>query len=261
MVELTIIIPIYNEENRIEKSIKVLKKGFNFNGVELKKVIFVDDGSNDEIKKILRNAQLKRNLKTSYQLISYKKNRGRGHAVKIGAQFAKTDYVLYMDADFSIPLNNLNKFIPYMEDGYDVISGSKKMPKSIAKLPRGFVRNIIGYGHSLIASILLGVFYWDFQGGFKIFSKKYIKEVFPMLRIDRWGFDMEVLFLAKKMGFKTKELPIVWSHVDKDSKVKLARDIVKSLKDMFEIQVNWLTGKYHYHYHKFFPARLDFHYL
>ena len=88
-----------------------------------------------------------------------------------------------------------------------------------------------------------------------------IKEVFPMLRIDRWGFDMEVLFLAKKMSFKTKELPVIWSHIDKDSKVKLARDIFKSLKDIFEIQINWLTGKYHYHYRKFFPARLDFHYL
>ena len=82
-----------------------------------------------------------------------------------------------------------------------------------------------------------------------------------MLRIDRWGFDMEVLFLAKKMGFKTKELPVIWNHIDRDSKVKLVRDITKSLKDIFEIQINWLTGKYHYHYYKFFPARLDFHYL
>lgn len=261
MKSLTIVIPIYNEENRIEKSIRALKKGFNFKEVELKKVIFVDDGSDDDIKKKLQDAHLKGNLKISYQLISYKKNRGRGHAVKIGAQFAKTDYILYMDADFSIPLKNLNKFIPYMEKGYDVISGSKKMPASVAKIPRGFVRNVVGYGHSLIASMLLGVFYWDFQGGFKIFSKKYIKEVFPMLRIDRWGFDMEVLFLAKKMGFKTKELPVIWSHIDRDSKVKLVRDITKSLKDIFEIQINWLTGKYHYHYYKFFPARLDFHYL
>lgn len=82
-----------------------------------------------------------------------------------------------------------------------------------------------------------------------------------MLKIDRWGFDMEVLFLAKKMGFKVKELPVTWSHVDRDSKVKLIRDIYKSLKDIFEIQLNWFTGKYHYQYRKIFPARLDFHYL
>lgn len=261
MTTLTIVIPIYNEENRIEKSINALKKGFNFKGVELKKVIFVDDGSDDKIKKTLRRAQLNKKLKTSYQLISYKKNQGRGHAVKVGAQFANTDYVLYLDADFSIPLKNLKKFIPFMEKGYDVMAGSKKMPGAVAKIPRGFVRGIVGLGHSLIASILLGVFHWDFQGGFKIFSKRYIKEVFPTLRIDRWGFDMEVLFLADKLGFKTKELPVTWSHVDRDSKVKLVRDIQKSIKDIFEIQINWFTGKYHYYYRKNILSRLDFHYL
>lgn len=261
MITLSIVIPIYNEENRIEKSIRALKKGFNFMGVELKKVIFVDDGSDDKIKRILRRAQLNRKLKTSYQLISYKKNRGRGHAVKVGTQFSKTDYILYMDADCSIPLSNLKKFIPYMENNYDVISGSKKMPDSIAKIPRGFIRNIVGYGHSIIASALLGVFYWDFQGGFKIFSKRYVKEVFPMLQIDRWGFDMEVLFLAKKLGFKSKELPVTWSHIDRDSKVKLVRDINRSLKDIFIIQINWFTGKYHYQYRRSFLTRLDFHYL
>ena len=261
MITLSIVIPIYNEENRIDKSIDALKKGFNFKGVELKKVIFVDDGSNDKIKKTLRRAQLNRKLKTSYQLISYKKNRGRGHAVKVGAQFTNTDYVLYMDADFSIPLSNLKKFIPFMEKGYDVIVGSKKMPGAVAKIPRGFIRGIVGVGHTLIASILLGVFYWDFQGGFKIFSRKFIKKVFPMLHIDRWGFDMEVIFLANKMGFKSKELPVTWSHIDRDSKVKLIRDITKSLKDIFEIQLNWFTGKYNYHYKKSFLSRLDFHYL
>lgn len=261
MITLSIVIPIYNEENRIDNSIRALKKGFNFKDIELKKVIFVDDGSVDKIKRTLRRAQLNRKLNTSYQLISYKKNKGRGHAVKVGAQFTNTDYVLYLDADYSIPLINLKKFIPFMEKGYDVMAGSKKMPGAIAKIPRGFVRELVGLGHTLIASTLLGVFHWDFQGGFKIFSKRYIKEVFPTLRIDRWGFDMEVLFLANKMGFKSKEIPITWSHVDQDSKVKLVRDIIKSLKDIFEIQINWFTGKYNYHYKKSFLSRLDFHYL
>lgn len=261
MISLAIVIPIYNEENRIEKSIKTLKKGFNFNGVNLKKIIFVDDGSDDKIKRTLRRAQLKRKINTPCQLISYKKNRGRGHAVKVGAQFANTDYVLYMDADFSIPLSNLNKCIPFMKDGYDVIAGSKKMPGAVAKIPRGIVRSIVGLGHSLIASILLGVFHWDFQGGFKIFSKRYVKEVFPILRINRWGFDMEVLFLANKLRFKTKEIPVIWSHVDRDSKVKLIRDILKSLIDMFRIQFNWFSGKYHYYYKKSLSPRLDFYYL
>lgn len=262
MKSLSIVVPIYNEESRIDRLLKELEKGFQCKRVALKKIIFVDDGSTDAISQKLKEAKFKRNLNISYQLIRYKKNQGRGHAVKVGTQFTKTDYVLYVDADFSIPLTNLKRFVPYMEDNFDVILGSKKMPGSTAIIPRSLIRNIVGYGHSLIASLVLGTYYWDFQGGFKIFSKRYIREVFSMLKIDRWGFDMEVLFLARKMNFKVKELPVVWSHVDKDSKVELIHDITRSIKDMLKIQYNWLlTDKYHLHRYKSANSKLVFRYL
>lgn len=244
MKTLSLIIPLYNEEARIGKALKTLKKGFKFNGIKLEKVIFVDDGSKDETTLKIHQAKLEQYLKVPVEIISYSVNRGRGCAIKTGVLRSSSDYTLYCDADFSIPLKNLKKFIPYLEKDYDLLIGSKKKPGARAKIERSFLRNIIGFGHTVIASLILGVFVWDFQGGFKIFSKKLVEEIFPLLTIDRWGFDMEIIFLAKKLGYKTIELPVVWSHIENGSKVKLARDILRALKEMVKIKINWFKGAY-----------------
>ena len=144
----------------------------------------------------------------------------------------------------SIPISNLNKALPLIRENYDLIFGSKKKPGSQALIPRSFIRKIVGYSHSFIASLVLGVFAWDYQGGFKIFSKKLIREVFPQLTVDRWGFDMEVIFLAKKLGFTNFEIPVVWSHQELGSKVKLLRDIMRSVKEMISIRHNWTFRNY-----------------
>ena len=131
-----------------------------------------------------------------------------------------------------------------MEKDYDLLFASKKRPGAKQQIKRGVLRTVIGYGHSIIASIVLGIFVWDFQGGFKIFSKQFVQEVFPRLTVERWGFDMEVIFLAKKLGYKTIELPVVWGHVKNGSKVKLLRDTVRSLREMNKIRLNWLKKEY-----------------
>jgi glycosyltransferase involved in cell wall biosynthesis len=244
MKTISIVIPVFNEIKRIQKTLDSLKKGFNFDGLKLKEVVFVDDGSKDHIKEKIAKESLGKYLKADIKIISYQPNQGRGYAVKIGALNCSSDYVLYADADFSIPLANLTNFLPYLKKDYDLIFGSKKKPGARQIINRGLLRNIVGLGHSLIASFSLGVFAWDFQGGFKIFSRHFIEEVFPMLTLDRWGFDMEVIFLGKKLGFKTKELPVCWSHIDKGSKVKLMRDISRSLNDMKSIRDNWLKKDY-----------------
>jgi len=238
MKTLTIVVPFYNENKRIENIIKALEKGFNFNWLKLEKIIFVNDGSTDTTDKKINAAQLENYLNIPIEVIGYKTNQGRGYAVRLGCIQSITDYTLYLDADFSIPLANLNSCRQYIRQNYDLIIGSKKKPGSIARIPRGFIRNFVGYGHSLIASLLLGVYIWDFQGGFKLFSKKFIKNVFPSLKQSRWGLDMEVIYLANKLGYRIREIPVVWSHQDKESKVKLLRDIFRSLKDMIEIRFN-----------------------
>lgn len=246
MNNISLIIPTYNEDSRIKKTLKALKKGFYFNGVKIKEIIFSDDGSTDETLKLLRKFRksIEKKTRAEVKILSYKKNRGRGFAIRFAAQKAKSDYILYTDADFSIPLFNLKKFIPYMKKGYDVIIGSKKMNGAKEIIKRSLIRKIIGYGHSLIAGLILGVFVWDFQGGFKLFSRCFVKNIFPYLQIDRWGFDMEVIFLAKKLNYKLKELPVCWGHVENGSKVRLFRDIIRSLLEMLKIKIYWLGERY-----------------
>lgn len=244
MKTISLVIPVYNEAQRIHKTLKQLKKGFRFQGLKLQEVIFVDDGSQDHIKKKIQQSQLQKSLHVAVKLIAYSSNRGRGFAVRTGALAATGDYVVYTDADFSIPLTNLKKFTPWLEQDYDLLLGSKKKPGAQEYPQRSLARRLVGYGHSILASLILGVFAWDFQGGFKVFSRRLIQEVFPLLKQNRWGFDMEVVFLAKKLGFSTKELAVKWGHVEKGSKVKLLRDIYRALKDMLQIRGDWLAGRY-----------------
>lgn len=246
MKTISLVIPIYNEGERIEKSIKTLKKGFCFDGLKLEKVVFVDDGSLDCVKEKIKSQipNLKQALKAKVEIINYRPNRGRGYAVLRGAMNCNSDYIAYADADFSIPLTNLKNFLPFMANDYDLLFGSKKKPGARQTIKRSTLRAIVGFGHSLIACMVLGVFAWDFQGGFKVFSKKFVTEVFPQLTLTRWGFDMEVVFLAKKLGYKTREIPVVWSHIENNSKVKLARDIYRALEDMVRIRLNWNKKKY-----------------
>jgi dolichyl-phosphate beta-glucosyltransferase len=243
MKTISLVIPVYNEEKRIDKILKALGKGLNFNGIIVEKVVFVDDGSRDETAKKIKNF-IKDNKKNQTELISYIKNKGRGQAVVKGALRCDSDFVLYVDADLSIPFDNLKQFKPYIEKDYDLMFGSKKKPGAKQIVKRGKLRTLVGYGHSVIASMVLGVWVWDFQGGFKIFSRRLVEEIFPQMTVDRWGFDMEIIYLAEKLKYKTVELPVIWGHVDNGSKVKLVRDILRSLKDMFQIRKNWQTGVY-----------------
>jgi len=242
---LTLVIPLYNEGERIEKTLKTLKKGFPDYGLKLTSVIFVNDGSTDNTKKKVEREvkRLERALCARVRVLSYRSNRGRGYAIRFSSLITDSDYVLYADGDLSIPLQNLKNFRPYVVQGYDLLFGSKKMPGAQAIIPRSTIRKIVGYGHTVIASLLLGVFAWDYQGGFKMFSRKLVREVFPLLSIDRWGFDMEVIFLSKKLGYSTVEVPILWSHVESGSKVKLLRDIGRSLREMSVIKYNWIVRR------------------
>ena len=246
---ISLIIPTYNEDCRIKKTIETLKQGVYFAGVKIKEIIFCDDGSSDETLGLLKKQRkiIERKTKAKTKIITYEKNKGRGYAIRLAALKASGDFILYADADFSIPLSNIRKFIPYMKKDYDVIIGSKKIRGAKEIIKRSFIRKIVVFSHSYVAYLVLGIFVWDFQGGFKLFSKRYVDKIFPYLQIDRWGFDMEVIFLAKKLNYKFKELPVRWGHIENNSKVVLFRDIVRSFDEMIKIKYHWIEGKYQKH--------------
>lgn len=233
---ISVIIPVYNEESRIWKLSKIYrylsKLDTNF------EIIVIDDGSFDQTLKRLRNL----NKKFRFSLISYKKNRGKGFAVKTGMLTAKGKYRLFIDIDLSTPIKELNNFLPYLKK-HDVIIGSRKTLGAKLKRRQKFIRETLGKGFTTLSRLMLQLNISDFTCGFKCFSQKAADEIFKRQRIERWGFDSEVLFIAKRLGFSIKEVPVIWSN-DPKSKVRFPHDLFHSLTDLLKIRYHHFKKMY-----------------
>lgn len=234
---LSVIIPLYNEEERVKNIVKVIKyldkQPFTY------EIIAVDDGSTDKTLYKINYYKKKYNI----SVLSYNKNRGKGHAIKKGMNLAKGSLRLFIDVDLSTPISQIKKFLSY-ENKYDVLIGSRKAKGSRIIKRQSTAREYMGRCFTYLSQVILGVKFTDFTCGFKMFNKKSSKYIFGRTTIDRWGFDPEVVFLAKRGGFIIKEIPVVWKN-DPRSKVRFPQDIVRSLKDLFMVKINSALGKYH----------------
>jgi dolichyl-phosphate beta-glucosyltransferase len=237
---LTVVVPVYNEAERVHRALEALAAYEPPEPVRIKKVVFVDDGSSDQTVELLQNAD------HCYpcEIVTYPENRGRGYAVRRGLDKVNTDYALYLDADMSIPLENLEAVVPHMREGADVIAGSKKMPETVCTQKRSLLRKLVGWGHSAVSSLALGVWMHDFQGGFKLLSRRAVQEVLPRTSLERWGLDLELIFVADQMGLSIAEFPVTWGHVENGTKVNVLRDSFRALTDLAVIRWNGLSGKY-----------------
>ncbi len=247
MKTLSFVIPVYNEEKRISKTIEALTQGFNYDGVKLEKVIFVDDGSKDATVKLLMEAKesIEKVLHATEVVISYSPNEGKGNAIKVGMAESTSDYTLFFDADMSTPLSEFGKFIPFMQEGADVIVGTRKNGESTVKVHQPFVREYLGKGFTLCSKLILNTWVTDFTCGFKAFSKEAKDAIFPRSLIKRWGYDAELLFLARKLGYKISERAVYW-YDDKDTKVSLRKAVLTSFVELLKIRYYEVTGKYHF---------------
>lgn len=227
---LSVIIPVYNESVRI-KNIKKLIKYFsrqNFTS----ELIVVNDGSKDSTLSFLKNI----NQSNFFKLISYHKNRGKGYAIKKGILNASGKYRMFADIDLSTPISQLQKFIPHFKN-FDVIIGSRKTAgaKLIKRQPK--VRELLGKGFTSLSKTILSIDVSDFTCGFKCFSEKAAVEIFSKQRLERWGFDTEILFIAKKHKYTIKEVPVTWTH-NPLTKVKFPQDLIRSFIDLGLILYN-----------------------
>lgn len=236
---LSIIIPLYNEEKRILNLMHIYQylrsKKFAW------EIILVNDGSTDNTKKAI-NKMLKSNNLKNIHIISYAQNKGKGFAIKNGMLNAVGEYRLFTDIDLSTPIEELNKFIPNLAK-FDLIIGSRKMAGSKVIIHQPSIREKLGKGFTKLSQIVLQLNITDFTCGFKCFSKIAAEDIFSKQRVNRWGFDSEILFLAKKFKYKVKEVPVKWSN-DPKSRVKFPQDIIRSLRDLYIIRLNEVKGKY-----------------
>ena len=237
-MKLSIVIPAYNEEERMAKAVEALNAFLP--GLEpAPEIIVVDDGSTDRTTNILSAAP----ARFAYQLISYRPNRGKGYALKQGILRAAGDYVLFLDVDMSTPLTEFRNFREAIGRGVAVIIGSRKTAGSLILKSQSPLRRKLGEGFSFLSRVFLAPGISDFTCGFKVFRRDAAQRIFKAQRIARWAYDTEVLFLARRFGYAIEEVPVSWEN-DERTKVHLVRDVVRSFSDLLRIKINALLGKY-----------------
>lgn len=238
MKTLSFVIPVYNEEHRLVKTFYALTTFQPPKGSKLEKVVFVNDGSTDQSAALIRRfiALQPKSKRAKYTLISYKHNHGKGYAVARGMVTSQSDYTLFFDADMSTPLTQLKKLMPFMAKHVDVIVGTRRDGKSTVIEHQPFYREFLGKGFTKLTQISLGMDISDFTCGFKAFSRNAVKEIFPYVTIERWGYDAEILFLAHQHKLTIAEKAVTWSN-DRETKVKLHKAIPQTISDIVMIRL------------------------
>ncbi|MEN9649689.1 MAG: hypothetical protein RL094_656 [Candidatus Parcubacteria bacterium] len=235
---LSIIIPCYNEEQRIKKTLTRINEYLSHQQYE-SEVIVVDNGSTDTTKAIVEAyiSDMK-----NLRIIS-KKSYGKGWAVKQGMIEATGEYRLFTDADNSTDIAHLDTFLPVAQhEGYDVVISSRRVAGATIAHPQPWHRRILSNMFAFIVRSTMPLGIKDTQNGFKLFSKKAAKKIFSMQTIYYWAFDVEILALAKKFDFRIKEVPIKWMN-DEDSKMNF-KGMARMLLEVITIRFRMMTNSY-----------------
>lgn len=234
---LSVIIPTYNEAKRLPLTLIDINRHLCSADYSYE-IIVADNNSTDATAELVeRFSHLIKNLR----LIKMN-GRGKGIAVKTGMLEAKGEIRLFTDADNSTSIDQFNKMIPYFNEGYDVVIGSRDIPGAKLVPAQAWYKRLGGDLGNLVIQLLLLPGMWDTQCGFKAFTEKTAEKIFPLIKIERWGFDVEVLSLAKKFGYKIKEIPVVWVN-DPFSGVKLTT-YFQFLIEVLKIKWWIMTNKY-----------------
>ena len=238
-MKLSVIIPAYNEEKRLPKTLKAVDEYLRNQNYDYE-IIVVNDGSKDDTALVVKD--FKPQI-VNLRLIDRKENKGKGYTVKEGMLNAKGDYRLFMDADNSTTIDQIEKMWPWFEREYDIVIGSRDIEGAVLDPPQPLYRRLVGKIFRLARDIICDIWgIYDTQCGFKCFKKEVVETIFPKLRIERFAFDVEILLLAKMHGFKIKEIPVYWRN-NPDSKVKFKSAIRMGL-DLFKIRWYQLKGYY-----------------
>jgi dolichyl-phosphate beta-glucosyltransferase len=236
--ELSIVIPSFNEELRLPVTLADISAYIRASKRETE-VIVVDDGSTD------RTADVANSFRGEIQrllVIANKKNRGKGYSVRHGMLEARGRIVLFTDADLSAPIDEADKLIAALAD-HDVAIGSRALNRSLISVHQSVFREYAGIIFNFIVRAILRLPFVDTQCGFKAFRRDRCRVIFQQQRIERFGFDPELLYLARHHGLSAAEIPVRWAN-SPATKVSMFRDSIQMFLDVFIIRWNALTGRY-----------------
>lgn len=234
--EISIVVPAYNEIDRIEKTLKSILQHFE-NSIIKYEIIVVNDGSNDATADVVARLIKKENV---IKLIQLPKNLGKGNAVREGMLTAAGRIRLFMDADGSTAISELDKLLQAILDGYEVVVGSRLVSGAKKHVKQNIFREILGWVFRLLTIAIIDTGIIDTQNGFKAFTRQAAIKIFSELKTTGWSFDVEVLVLARKNKFRIKEVPIAWSN-DGRSKMRFRHMVIMPL-DLIKIRLRLITG-------------------
>ncbi len=236
--ELSIVIPAFNEERRLPETLRRVRAYLEARRADAE-VIVVDDGSRDGTAALV---EARRGEFPGLRLVSNGVNRGKGYSVRHGMLEARGRIVLFTDADLSAPIEEADKLLAAMRD-HQVAIGSRGVDRSLIEVHQSRLRELAGVIFNLFVRAITGLKYVDTQCGFKAFLGEPSRIVFEQQRIERFGFDPEILFLAQRHGLRVAEIPVRWAH-DPQTKVNMIRDSLRMLGEVLFIRWNWLRGRY-----------------
>ena len=236
---LSIVVPMYNEAKRMAGSVPRLIEYFEHQPYSYEYVI-VDDGSSDGTPDLAREYF---GAGENVNLIESHPNRGKGHAVKLGMLAARGKVILFLDANMSTPRSEDEKFLAWFDQGYQIVIGSRKMSGANITYHQPLWRESLGKVFTWLTNKIATNGLSDITCGFKAFTKEAAQALFSRSEIDDWSFDAEVLFVAQRMGYRIKEVPVTWHDIP-GTKVRLWKDAIRSLNGLLKIRLNWMRGRY-----------------
>jgi dolichyl-phosphate beta-glucosyltransferase len=235
----SIVIPAYNEGARLSPTLERVLTYVHQQGWDAE-VIVVNDGSRDNTAEIVREFAKNNSM---LRLVENPGNRGKGYAVKNGMLNARGEIVVFSDADLSSPIEEMPKLLEALAAGADIAIGSRWLRSELQIHRQSLHRQLFGRIFNGLNRIILGLRFKDTQCGFKAFTRRAAQTILPLQRIERWGFDPEIIFLARRFGFRVDEVPVRWGHVG-GTRINPLVDGARMFQEIVRIRWNALTGKY-----------------
>lgn len=237
--KLSIVIPAFNESARIEATLERVMNCVQAEAWDAE-VLVVDDGSTDDTAAVIKRWMTR---SPRLHLVQNPGNRGKGYSVRNGLLQAAGDVVMFTDADLSAPMEEANRLLTAIAAGADVAIGSRWMDRTRQTIHQPLYRQFFGRCFNAITRGVMGLPFKDTQCGFKAFRREAAQVIFRLQRIERWGFDPEILFIARKLKYTIVEVPVTWGH-DERSRMSYVRDGMKMLEEMAMIRSNSVRGRY-----------------